>query len=103
MAQKVKYTVVSRGCFGDGAFGHQHVRERLATLLEELAAGPLIPEASTRADAEGLAEELRGPMSDDASEEIAGLEMLNDWGVDGVHFDFVDGDLISMPVSDTDE
>lgn len=39
------------GCWGDGTFGHQHVRERLAQLVEEY-------------DSE-LAERLRGEMSDD--------------------------------------
>jgi len=55
------------GCYGDGVYGWDHVRDALAGLVESL--GPL------GAD---LAEELQGLMSDDASEEDDALDLLNE-------------------------
>lgn len=69
------------GCYGDGSFGHAHVRQRLADLVEEYS--------------EDLAEELRGEMSDDGGEEDGALEVLNEHTAnDGVVWEFVDGDLM---------
>lgn len=68
------------GCYGDGTFGHQHVRERLAAEV-------------SRFDAE-LAELLRGPMSDDASEEDEALDILNEHTASHLYWAFVDGDLM---------
>ena len=80
------------GCMADATHGHQHVRERLACLVEDW---PGIERAKE------LPALLRGSMSDDASEEDEALEFLNDcedWynqsaGVWGL----VDGDLFYMP------
>lgn len=71
------------GCWGDGSFGHQHVRERLAALIDEFD--------------EDIAEQLRAEMSDDAEEENVALEILNNNTSDenGLKvWEFVDGDLM---------
>ncbi len=57
---------VSPGCYGDGRFGHQHTRERCAELLESFGyRGTLI-------------DDLRGEMSDDASEEDDACDWLEE-------------------------
>lgn len=71
------------GCWGDGSYGHQYVRERLAQLIQEFN--------------EEIAELLRQEMSDDGSEELEALEILNanTGGKNGpVIWEFVDGDLM---------
>jgi len=69
------------GCWIDGAFGDDHRREKLAGLVAPF-------------DAE-LAEELRGPGSDDLSEEDDAIDRLNDQAVEeGYLFVFDSGDLL---------
>jgi len=60
------------GCYGDGLYGWQYVRNVLAARIMGL--GPL------GAD---LAEELQSDMSDDASEEDEALDLLNEHTVGG--------------------
>lgn len=84
------------GCYADGAFGHQHVRERLAHEVEALARRTF--KIDEHAD---LIAELRADMSDDASEEEHAIGLLNNYCADGCHFEFVDGDL--MLVVDGDD
>jgi len=63
------------GCYGDGAFGHQHTRERCADMLESIKlANGQWPSVADIVIAE-LVVALRGPMSDDASEEDAACEL----------------------------
>jgi hypothetical protein len=99
------------GCYGDGAFGHQHTRESCAgVLLDALDAA----RASLRiADHEptalhwryqtfracdGLIAELRGEMSDDASEEYDAEDLLNEIApVDGHFWGWQDGDFGLWP------
>jgi hypothetical protein len=57
---------VEPGCYGDGALGHQHTRERCADLLESMGYRGTLPA------------ELRGEMSDDASEEFEACEWLEE-------------------------
>jgi hypothetical protein len=69
------------GCYGDGALGHQHTRERCAdTLAHYLDAnfrsrGLPTPEGL---GADDLVMALRDEMTDDAAEEHAACEWLND-------------------------
>jgi len=97
------FTAQDFGCFGDGAFGHQHVRESLANLLVQMfrhsprgGDGPYWDNTVSP-----LVEELRGDMSDDASEEYDAIDLLNErccsWEC---VFDFIDGDLM---LSQTEE
>jgi hypothetical protein len=67
------------GIYGDGALGHQHIRERLAYLVE-----PWSPD---------LAKELKGPMSDDASEEYDAIDELQTHTEEGLIWGFSNGDL----------
>lgn len=71
------------GCWADGAYGHEHVRRRLAELVREFD--------------ENIADELLKPMSDDASEEMDALQILNDNTIHPNYYvvwEFVDGDLM---------
>lgn len=64
------------GCYGDGANGHEHTRKRCAAALTAFA------ERAPREDANAalaLAAELRGDMSDDASEEYDACDWLNEY------------------------
>jgi hypothetical protein len=81
-----KYDARNVGCYGDGAFGHQHVRERLAALVREC-------------DAE-VADALLGEMSDDAWEEDAALDLLNEHCAEGIHWTFESGDLVLAHILD---
>jgi hypothetical protein len=79
--------------WGDGSFGHKHIRERLASLVREFN--------------DELAGELLNEPSDDMSEEDEALDILNantsqDNGP--VVWEFVDGDLmLSCLVSENSE
>lgn len=79
-----RFTRKSLGCWGDGAFGHAHVRARLAELVREYDYS--------------LAELLRQPMTDDASEEYDALDVLNEDTCEGLVWDLVDGDLVLTEV-----
>ena len=57
------------GCYADGTFGHQHARDTIADLLEDVLSAH---------DVAGLPEELRATMSDDASEEDEAIDILNE-------------------------
>ena len=78
------------GCYGDGAFGHQHCRERLAEMLE-----------STVDYCPDVVASLRSDMPDDAWDEYDALKLLNDahpnydtcWG-------FQDGDFGLWPIEE---
>lgn len=73
------------GCYGDGAFGHQHTRERCADII---MSGPMFEAVRF------LVEQLRGEMSDDAWEEDFACEHLNTFClVDGHFWGWQDGDF----------
>ncbi len=74
---------LERGCYADGALGHQHVRDNLAYLVRDLGGE--------------LSDMLRGAMSDDASEEDAALDLLNEHAPEGMVWTFSDGDLLLVP------
>jgi hypothetical protein len=72
------------GCYADGSFGHDHVREVLAHQVE-----------SDGCIDRALIEALLGPMSDDAQEEYDAIAWLNENAcIDGVYFTLNDGDLL---------
>jgi len=75
--------VYTPGCWGDGSYGHKHVRFRLAALVEEFDGD--------------LADVLRQEPSDDHSEEDDALAILNENTFHPnfhVVWEFVDGDLM---------
>ncbi len=74
------------GCHGDGSLGHQHTREACAARLREF-----VPESPER---DALIAELRGEMSDDASEEDDAVDMLNEaCGYRSIAWGWQDGDF----------
>lgn len=89
------YTRAELGCHADGAFGHQHVRDVLASMLLQTARDRRPPSVSLAAVQERAAA-LRAPMSDDAWEEDEALVILNDACAQGLAFELVDGDLVLL-------
>jgi len=57
------------GCYADGVYGWDHVRDVLAGMVEGMGHAGIGDE---------LAALLQGPMSDDASEEDEALDLLNE-------------------------
>ena len=82
------------GCWADGAFGHEHVRQCLADEIE-LCFAPHSKLAH-------VVHTLRGPMTDDAWEEYEALDALNDAAPEGMTWCFHDGDLIHHAITDCD-
>lgn len=84
------FTSEDAGVWADGTLGHSHIREVLADLMKEMGHS-------------SLAKELRGPMSDDASEEDEALDVLNDNTEEGVFWEFYEGDLVLVETDDDEE
>ena len=63
---KVKSETWESGCYADDVLGYDHIRSVLADLVEGILGDGK------------LAEELRGPMSDDDSETLDALDALNE-------------------------
>jgi hypothetical protein len=82
----IHFTKRDVGCYADGAYGHDHIRERLADLVESVGRRSLALDK--------LIEDLRNPMSDDASEEEDALDYLQTFTAEGVYWAFEGGDLI---------
>ena len=82
------YTPEEAGCYGDGAGGHDHVRARLAELVQPFDAP--------------LSDLLREDGSDDLSEEDEALEILGEHSAPGMVWEFNDGDLILRYDPETD-
>lgn len=93
----IAFTIFDRGCYGDGAFGHQHTRERCAAKLQQLARileSTDNPKYACKLRAiDGLIDELRGEMSDDASEELDACELLNEHTPSEAHWGWDQGDF----------
>jgi hypothetical protein len=87
------------GCYGDGANGHQYTRIRAAMLIEAYAWAMRHPgNAQCGRD---IATELRGDMSDDASEECDACDWLNEnMPHDGATWDWHDGDFGLWPAGE---
>ena len=75
------------GCYADGAAGHEHVRERLASLLDDVQH----PEKQEHAE---LIESLYGDMPDDAWDEDEALEVLDQYTDSRCAWIMEGGDLI---------
>lgn len=90
------FTADSIGVVADGALDHQHIRDRLADLLTRMFRHhPRGGEGICWSTASALVDELRGEMSDDASEEEDAINMLNEKCVSWeCFFEMVDGDLM---------
>jgi len=71
------------GLHADGACGHDYVRKHLAVLVYQCG------------DKE-LSDALGQEMTDDASEEIEALNVLNNNTEDGLSWDFVEGGLMLL-------
>ena len=79
------------GCYGDGALGHQHCRERLAEILEGIA--------DSHPD---IVVSLRSDMPDDARDEDEALSLLNAaLPNDSTWWGFQDGDFGLWPIEET--
>jgi hypothetical protein len=78
------------GCYGDGAFGHQHTRERCA----DIVAAVLATQGEERTDLCALVINLRDAMTDDASEEEEACDFLaRSAAVPGCIWGWQDGDF----------
>lgn len=78
------------GCYVDGAFGHAHRRARLAELVADCG------------DTE-LVESLQGDMPDDAWDEDAAVDWLQEQTVDGYVWVSDCGDLCLCTEKEADE
>lgn len=87
-----KYGPEDAGCYADGAFGWTHVREVLAAMVFDLG--------TSEGNAIGAC--LLMEQSDDASEEYAAIDLLNEHCEDGVFFTFDDGSLLLL-LDDSEE
>lgn len=93
------------GCYGDGAFGHQHTRERCAELLLQVAGafvarGEAVPQRHW-GELYSLVDDLRRAMSDDASEEFAACDWLTEHApVEGAWWGWQEGDFGLWPVDE---
>ena len=85
------------GCYADSRHGVWHVRHQLARLLEAAVQAGLVEAGEAQPTVEAL---FREP-TDDCAEMDEGLEMLNQKAVaDGLRFEWSDGDLVLMEVTD---
>lgn len=75
------YTKDDAGCYGEGALGHQHVRDTLASLIGGTADRELI-------------DSLRKTWPDDCWDEYKALDLLNDHTQEPAYWDLWDGDLM---------
>jgi hypothetical protein len=74
------------GCYGDGALGHQHTRERCAAIVRE--------NSLDCSDERAIEKALMGEMSDDGWEEDAALIILEaNVPVNGASWGWQDGDF----------
>lgn len=77
-------TVKEIGCYGDGAFGHQHTRNRCSETIEYYvnenfrSRGLPVPACASACSPDDVIMALRNEMSDDAWEEFAAIEWLNE-------------------------
>ena len=81
------------GCYADGAGGHQHCRNRLAQLVNEVCSDTAELSSKVRI---ALVGSLEGEMPDDACDEDEALELLNQYSNKhpDTFWQFHDGDLM---------
>ena len=95
-------TKLQLGCHGDGSLGHQHTRIRCAMLIEAVAWSLRHP-GNAQCGRE-IAAELRGEMSDDASEEDDACSWLEENAPqDGASWGWQDGDFGLWPLESDNE
>jgi hypothetical protein len=94
----------SLGCWGDGAFGHQHTRQACAATLRHYALenfesrGEATPGFDQDFGPMQLAEKLDGEMPDDAWDEDLAIEWLNEHApFTGAYWGWCDGDFGLWP------
>ena len=87
------------GCYGDGAHGHVHIRAKLAELLDQIREGG---RHIDRYKLNLVTRSLQGTMPDDAWDEDAALDFLNDEVTEGLTWGFHDGDLM-LSVAEEDD
>ena len=92
------FDTADMGCHADGANGHEHVRARLAELVEVVSENTIADERVD--DVEAVIASLRGTMPDDAWDENEALEILECHTAEAVTWLFEDGCLI---LTDVDE
>lgn len=94
----VKANDLTPGCYADGAFGHDHCRARLATLIRQFVDLREYDRTTHPTASEDLLASLEGPMPDDAWDEIDALDLLSD--STGLYWLFDGGDLIATESDD---
>jgi hypothetical protein len=68
------------GCYGDGTHGHQYTRKRCAAVIEYyLDANFTARGIKVHFDTTSLVDSLKGPMPDDAWDELEACDWLNAW------------------------
>ena len=100
------YQMSDAGCYGDGAFGHAHIRVRLAECIDYLADliadrvrdmtpyDQLFAAINVKAIARNRGYLQCDDWSDGLSEEDDALELLNSHSVPGLAWEFYQGDLV---------
>ena len=87
LTERAFFTDWEPGCYADGAFGIQHVRDTLAWMLEECGVTD-----------RKLLESLRGEMPDDAWDEYEALSELDARSPEGWGWWLEAGDLMFGPL-----
>jgi hypothetical protein len=80
----IAFTKDDIGCYADGCYGWDHVRETLADLIDQIDGTP------------DLIASLNGEMPDDAGDEYEALDVLNDATEAGLIWTFDNVDLLLM-------
>ena len=88
----MRFTSKDVGCHADGTFGHQHCREKLSKLIQQLPGS------------DPTAFSLVCRIPDDAWDERQAMKILQSHTDDGLVWEFRDGDLmLSVAVEDLRE
>lgn len=88
MPRRIDFYRTGLGCIADGSYGQQHIRERLAELVQPYGY-----------KGKKLASWLIGPPSDDAQDENDAIDLLNRYTEDGIYFTMSNGDLLLVDES----
>lgn len=93
-------TLTAAGCYGDGTLGHENTRGRAADTLEcyihenFASRGLPVPDAGHATSPRDLVLSLRGEMPDDAYDEYAACDWLNEHApFEGATWGWQDGDF----------
>ena len=96
--------MASVGCWGDGTLGHRHTREACAETIEYYCRENFTSRGQPEPDGtQAIIDDLKGDMSDDASEESNAEDWLNDHApFDGCLWGWQDGDFGLWLIGDED-